>query len=245
MTELPGNTVMTVPDDLRCTLAGRSQGVYALWEVISSSSLHNALFALFLAGILAYGAGFAWYMLARFDLLNLIRDVSIDDAFYYFQIAHNLADGQFSTFDGGITRTNGYHPLWLWLITPFYWIFDKETALFGIKAFEIMLIAGAVVLIAVAAWLARLPWILLFAALPMLYQGHSLLIWDGSGGGPVHARAVLPGPDALRPEPGTVEVGAGRCCLCPAVGAAGIRCHIADGHRCAGCNRVFVAGAAS
>ena len=141
-----------------------------------SSRLRNALFVLFVAGILAYGAGFAWYMLARFDLVNLIRDVIYDDAFYYFQIASNLAEGKFSTFDGGITRTNGYHPLWLFLVTPFYWAFDKEAALFAIKAFEIMLVAGGAALVATAARLARLPWVLMFAALPMLYQQHSLFM---------------------------------------------------------------------
>ena len=140
-----------------------------------SSRLHNALFVLFIGGILAYGAGFAWYMLARFDLVNLISDLSNDDAFYYFQIAFNLAEGKFSTFDGGITRTNGYHPLWLFLITPFYWAFDKENALFAIKAFEIMLVAGGAALVAAAVRLARLPWVLMFAALPMLYQHHALI----------------------------------------------------------------------
>ncbi len=140
-----------------------------------SSRLRNALFVLFIGGILAYGAGFAWYMLARFDLANLIRDVNLDDAFYYFQIARNLAEGKFSTFDGGITRTNGYHPIWLFLTTPFYWVFDKEAALFAIKAFEIMLVAGGVALVAVAARLARLPWYLMFAALPMLYQHHAFI----------------------------------------------------------------------
>ncbi len=144
--------------------------------VIPSSRLRNGLFALFVAGVLAYGAGFAWYMLARFDLINLIRDVNGDDSFYYFQIAYNLASGNLSTFDGGITRTNGYHPLWLLLITPFYWVFDKEAALFGIKAFEIMLIAGGAALVVVAARLARLPWILLFALLPLLYQYHGLFL---------------------------------------------------------------------
>ena len=154
-------------------------GIYPPKNFIEFSKLppplHNVLCGLFLAGLLAYGAAFAWYMLARFDLVNLIRDVSTDDSFYYFQIAHNLAEGKFSTFDGGITRTNGYHPLWLFLITPFYWIFDKEAALFGIKAFEIMLVAGGVALVAAAARLARLPWVLLFAALPMLYQHQALI----------------------------------------------------------------------
>ena len=145
-------------------------------EVTLPSRLRNALFVLFIGGILAYGAGFAWYMLARFDLINLIRDLITDDTFYYFQIARNLAEGKFSTFDGGITRTNGYHPLWLFLIAPFYWAFDKETALFAIKAFEIMLIAGGVALVTAAARLARMPWVLMFAALPMLYQQEGLLL---------------------------------------------------------------------
>ena len=138
--------------------------------------MRNALFALFVGGVLAYGAGFAWYGLSRFDIINLVGDVNTDDAFYYFQIAWNLADGQFSTFDGGITRTNGYHPLWMFLVTPFYWVLDKEAALFGIKAFEIMLIAGGAALIVLAARLARLPWLLLFATLPLLYRQRALFL---------------------------------------------------------------------
>ncbi len=159
---------------LRTPLNSLWQALTALYQnmgtvgIFRSSRLRNALFALFLAAILAYGAGFAAYMLTRFDLINLIRDVNYDDAFYYFQIAYNLAHGEFSTFDRGITRTNGYHPLWLFAITPFYWALDKEAALFGIKAFEIMLVTGGVALVAAAARLARLPWILLFALLPML-----------------------------------------------------------------------------
>ena len=128
----------------------------------------NAPFALFVVGILAYGAALAWYTLDRFDLVNLIREGYWDDAFYYFQIAYHMAEGRFSTFDGGLTRTNGYHPLWLFLLTPFYWLFDKTEALFAVKAFEIMLVAGGVALVAAAARVARLPWILLFAALPTL-----------------------------------------------------------------------------
>ena len=143
-----------------------------LGDVAPLTSLRNVPLVLFIGGILAYGAGFAWYMLDRFDLFNLLRDVNVDDSFYYFQIARNLAEGKFSTFDGGITRTNGYHPLWMLLIAPFYWVFDPERALYGIKAFEIMLTAGGVALVVLAARLARLPWFLLFAALPLLYRQH-------------------------------------------------------------------------
>ena len=138
--------------------------------------LRFAPFALFVLGILAYGAAFAWDMLDRFDLLNLVRDGFRDDAFYYFQIAYHMAEGRFSTFDGGLTRTNGYHPLWLFAVTPFYWVFDKTEALFAVKAFEIMLLAGGVALVAVAARVARLPWILLFAVLPALYAQPGMLL---------------------------------------------------------------------
>ena len=51
------------------------------------------------------------------DLYTLILDVTSDDAYYYFQIARNLADGGGVSFDGE-TPTNGFHPLWLVLLTP-------------------------------------------------------------------------------------------------------------------------------
>ena len=144
----------------------------------------TTLFVLFLGGILAYGGSVAWYMLSRFDLVNLVdNQVNYDDAFYYFQIARNLAEGKFSTFDGGITRTNGYHPFWMLIITPFYWIFDPESALFGIKAFEITLATGSVVLIVLAARLACLLWILLFAVCPILLTNRSLTVGTEAAAG--------------------------------------------------------------
>ena len=162
--------------------AGTAQASDSPWPAIRKrfeadgfAPLRFAPFALFVVGILAYGAVFAWYTLDRFDLLNLVRDGFRDDAFYYFQIAYHMAEGRFSTFDG-IARTNGYHPMWLFALTPLYWVFDKTEALFAVKAFEIMLIAGGVALAAVAARVARLPWILLFAALPALYARNGMLL---------------------------------------------------------------------
>ena len=156
---------------------GRS-GRWPAWLAIHErlpTGVANALFALFVVGILAYGAAFAWYILNRFDLVNLLRDLSYDDAFYYYQIAYHMAEGRFSTFDGGLTRTNGYHPLWLFLLTPFYWVLDKTEALFVFKVLEIVLIAGGVALVVVAARVARLPWFLLFAVLPALYAQTGML----------------------------------------------------------------------
>ncbi len=139
-------------------------GVYSRY----SHRIHDLLFTLFLGAMLSYGAFYAYYMLSHFDLLNYVNSDS-DDSFYYFQIAKNLAEGQFSTFDGGITRTNGYHPAWALLLTPFYWVFDLESALPAIKTFQIALIAIAAALIVLSARLLRLPWIALFALLPGLY----------------------------------------------------------------------------
>lgn len=44
-----------------------------------------------------------------------------DDGYYYFTIARHLASGQGMTIDG-VIPTNGFHPLWLLLITPFWLI---------------------------------------------------------------------------------------------------------------------------
>ena len=59
--------------------------------------------------------------------------------------------GEFSTFNGGLARTNCSHPLRLFPIAPFYRVLDKVEALFATKAFEIMLIAGGVAPVAVAS----------------------------------------------------------------------------------------------
>ena len=51
---------------------------------------------------------------------NTILDwYSSDDGFLYFQVARNLAAGHGFTFDG-LNLTNGFHPLWLFIITPMF-----------------------------------------------------------------------------------------------------------------------------
>ena len=42
-----------------------------------------------------------------------------DDSFYYFKVAANIANGLGSTFDG-ISRTNGFHPLWMLVCIPVF-----------------------------------------------------------------------------------------------------------------------------
>jgi 4-amino-4-deoxy-L-arabinose transferase-like glycosyltransferase len=69
-----------------------------------------ALFAL-AAGVFVWAAARA----VTADLEWLLRIVP-DDTFYYLQIAKNLARDGRSTFDGS-APTNGYHPLWMFLLT--------------------------------------------------------------------------------------------------------------------------------
>jgi hypothetical protein len=44
----------------------------------------------------------------------------VDDAFFYFGIAKNIAVGKGATFDGSI-MTNGFHPIYALLLVPIFW----------------------------------------------------------------------------------------------------------------------------
>lgn len=61
--------------------------------------------------------------IATCDIPTLVTKVAPDDSFYYFQIAQNAASGAGITFDG-TEPANGFHPLWLALLIPIYYIFD-------------------------------------------------------------------------------------------------------------------------
>jgi hypothetical protein len=67
---------------------------------------------------LAYRLWRAWE-----EIPAIVLKITADDAYYYFQIANNVADGRNVTFDGE-TVTNGFHPLWLAILTPVYFITD-------------------------------------------------------------------------------------------------------------------------
>jgi hypothetical protein len=68
------------------------------------------------------GMFFFVQVIMTFSSLNFIlTNLTIDDAYYYFSIAHHIAHGFLSSFDG-TTLTNGYHPLWVGILTVVYWI---------------------------------------------------------------------------------------------------------------------------
>ncbi len=80
-----------------------------------SSGERRLLGALLLAG-LGLRLAIAWLPVAV-----LLEKTLPDDAFYYFAIARNLAQGRGASVDG-LTPTNGFHPLWAVLLVPaFRW----------------------------------------------------------------------------------------------------------------------------
>ena len=80
----------------------------------------------------------------------IVRNFTVDDTYYYLQIARNLADGYGSTFDR-VSATNGFQLAWQGFLVPLAFVFRGRDALL-----EAMFIAVCA-LVAVAAYtLARL-----------------------------------------------------------------------------------------
>jgi hypothetical protein len=78
------------------------------------------------------------FAFAPFNWL-LERGILPDDAFYYFKIAENIANGHGITFDG-VAQTNGFHPLWLFVITPiFFFIHQKIMAIHAVLALNALI----------------------------------------------------------------------------------------------------------
>jgi hypothetical protein len=68
-------------------------------------------------------------------------DIFDDDAYYYFKIAKNIAESGRLTFDGK-SITNGFHPLWLIVLIPFFIIWDDPiSVLRPIGTFSVILAA--------------------------------------------------------------------------------------------------------
>ncbi|MBE7217263.1 MAG: hypothetical protein INR64_02205 [Caulobacteraceae bacterium] len=87
-----------------------------------------------------------------------------DDGFYYTQIARELARTGRSSFDG-LSLTNGYHPLWLWVLAAKTRLIGDAT--WSVVALEAMCLgAGAGLIVRSAharAWGAPLVFAALFA----------------------------------------------------------------------------------
>ena len=100
----------------------------------------------------AIAAGFASIVVVA-GVVLVANGVSLthEDGFYYFKIAQQVAGGHGSTFDGQ-NPTNGYHPLWLLLLVPLFWLAPSApAALTAGVLVQVGLSAVAVVLVYLTA----------------------------------------------------------------------------------------------
>src|SRR3989344_1195583 len=102
------------------------------------------------------------FALAPFDFV--LGNLLSDDSFYYFQIARNIAEGSGSTFDS-VNLTNGYHPLWLIAILPFFYALSDGSVYdvvpihgaLGLSAF--LYVAAGFVLLAIIGRYTKSAWV--------------------------------------------------------------------------------------
>lgn len=67
-----------------------------------------------------------WSVAAAVIITSARADAIVaDDAYYYFELARNAAAGKGFTFDE-LAPTNGFHPLWAWLLVPVFWLFSAS-----------------------------------------------------------------------------------------------------------------------
>ena len=87
-------------------------------------------------------------------LANVSREhlSMMDDAFYYFGIARQVVLGNPPSIDG-VTATNGYHPLWLAILIPVYWLAPAGDLL---RPIQIAMTIGAIFDTAAGALLWRI-----------------------------------------------------------------------------------------
>ncbi|RZS40905.1 4-amino-4-deoxy-L-arabinose transferase-like glycosyltransferase [Herbihabitans rhizosphaerae] len=93
-----------------------------------------------------------------------------DDAFYYFGIARHIADGDGSTFNG-LDPTNGYHPLWLAVLTPVFAVADGRAALVCVTVVSAVLFLASARLLDRIGRLTGRPVLATACAAPLLLLG--------------------------------------------------------------------------
>ncbi len=110
-------------DTTKCAAYAAARVDSAIMRVMPISRW-NAVISLVLLLLIAVIARVSFSTL---DFNSLLSTYLVDDAFYYFKIASHLATEHRITYDGD-QLTNGFHPLWLAVITPFYTPADNGIA---------------------------------------------------------------------------------------------------------------------
>jgi len=95
-----------------------------------TSRLNDAVLLLIIGGVLLQ-LGAVLYFYLNFN--PAISRLMPDDSFYYLNTARNIRNGLGSVFSAG-EPTNGYHPLWMWLLVASHFVFNPGTNQFVLVA---------------------------------------------------------------------------------------------------------------
>ncbi len=132
--------------------------------------------SLTIAACLGAAFGLPAVLLGDRDLITFFHD----DAFYYFQVARHLVEGNGFTFDG-LHRTNGFHPLWLFLVAPVFAVTEAHVAplrAVGVLEAGLFAAAGAILFSTLAPRLGRAPAAVAALAMGAL-PGARGILWSG------------------------------------------------------------------
>lgn len=120
---------------------------------------------------------------------ELVMRFNADDAYYYLTIARNVAFGRGVTFDG-LAPTNGFHPLYLVLLVPIFWVTGGALELnvhLALTLLSLTNVLTALPLYAMvkrtiderAAWVALVAWLFnpFVMAITLLGVESALYVW--------------------------------------------------------------------
>ncbi len=100
----------------------------------TTSALLSKRYTLLALGVAFFLFGVHVY-LALTSANSFLNWFSFDDAFYYFKTAQNIVAGRGVTFDG-TGPTNGFHPLWMLLLLPLFFLSHGD----GLLALRLVLV---------------------------------------------------------------------------------------------------------
>lgn len=151
-------------------------GFKGLTDDVVKRSGDSFNFSLILFIFLLIGFGIRLYVSWQ-DVVMLFQKCVVDDAFFYFGIAKNIAAGKGATFDGFI-MTNGFHPIYALLLVPIFWFslgnpnIPVHVALTILSVFNVL--TGYVVFLIVRKMAGRIAG--LFGAFLWLFNPFVILI---------------------------------------------------------------------
>ncbi len=123
---------------------------------------------------------------------ELLSHTVFDDAFYYFQTARNVAQGEGSVSSGGILH-NGYHPLWMLLSAGFFGAFDSDMA--AIRAIlifgAVLAFLGSLLLYGLLREMECTPWVAVFAVAAFHVNPYMVSMSTGGVEAPLNVMLVV------------------------------------------------------